>query len=324
MTWFGRLLGKRGGLWAPGRSEAVTPPGPDTIQLREGSADFEWFIARAELDQHRDLKHGAAHLAKLLMFDPGNREWLDLLEQYLSVAGPDPENLIPRGKDLYASTEALRAYLWNRQGRLHEAIELLLNVTNAKKEAGYLEAWVQNWLEPGGAVEDLPESLAQRLFAEVLNRFPEVRVAPLPALHMMERWARLSERFPWAGTGQDISLMLRAGLLRKAGLFDRALELVRPKVATAPEWHSSTALGLILREQGDPPGADEAFRKALEFDPKDKSAMLEAGDTWLETEDWQGAAGVVRAGAGPRTRSFLGNTLGDLLPLEDIPRRCPR
>ena len=77
--------GKAGGNLGPGWREGRRMPGPGTIQLREGSASFEWFIARAELEQNRDLHHGASHLAKLLMFDPANQEWLDLLDRYLSM-----------------------------------------------------------------------------------------------------------------------------------------------------------------------------------------------------------------------------------------------
>ena len=60
--------------------------------------------------------------------------------------GPDRVALIPRGDKLYYSTEALRAYIWHKQGRLHDAVVLLVNVVQAKNDSRYLEAWALNWL----------------------------------------------------------------------------------------------------------------------------------------------------------------------------------
>src|SRR5262249_39097756 len=152
------------------------------------------FVARGELEMGRDLAHGAKHIANLLSYDPGYAEWIELLEQYLAAAGPDPEAYIPRGDKLFFSTEAMRAYIWHKAGRLEEAVELLVQVVQAKSDARYLEAWALDWLEPEGAMESLPEPLALQLFSVVLTRFPEARLSPLPRLREIQRWARLCER----------------------------------------------------------------------------------------------------------------------------------
>src|SRR5262249_35214183 len=101
---------------------------PEAIHLRQGTPEFEEVGARAELEMGRDLGHGASHLANLLAYDPARPEWLGLLEEYLAAAGPGLEDLIPRGDKLYAATEALRAYVWYRQGRLADAVGLLADV----------------------------------------------------------------------------------------------------------------------------------------------------------------------------------------------------
>lgn len=69
------------------------------IELRQGTAEFEWFIAKAELDQEGNLVHGAAHLANLLSYDPGRADWLELLNGYLEAAAPNPETLIPESDE---------------------------------------------------------------------------------------------------------------------------------------------------------------------------------------------------------------------------------
>src|SRR5262249_21321641 len=116
------------------------------------------------------------------------------------------------------------------------------------------------------------------------------RLSPMPRLREVRRWARLGERFArkYPGGG-GAALMLRAGLLRKAGLFDEAEAVVRAALDRSPDWHSATALGLILRQKGDTPEAEKAFQRALRLDPDDVSARLEAADMFFEREQWQPA-----------------------------------
>jgi tetratricopeptide (TPR) repeat protein len=85
--------------------------------------------------------------------------------------------------------------------------------------------------------------------------------------------------------------MVRAGLFRKAGLFDEAEGVVRRALDESPDWHKATALGLLLREKGDVPGAEGAFRLALKMDPDDVSARLEAGDMLFNRGQWREALG---------------------------------
>jgi tetratricopeptide (TPR) repeat protein len=287
MSWWQRLTNKARGVFG----SAAKGGGCDhsSINLRQGTAEFEWFVAKGELETARDLKHGAGHLANLLTYDPGNPEWVELLDQYLAAAGPDPEGLIPRGDKLYYGTEAVRAYIWQKAGRLAEAVDLLVQVTNAKPGARYLDAWALPWLEPPGAVEFLPENDANLLFAVVLNRFPEARSSPLPRLRVVRRWADLNDRCARVHPPTGAAVMMRVGLLRKAGRFDDAVSTARAALAAAADWHTATALGLTLREQGDLAGADEAFRLALRADPKDVSARLEAGDMYLDRGHYEPA-----------------------------------
>ena len=96
MAWWKKLTNKPRGIFG---SSAQMPPdlgGCDhgEIHLRQGTAEFEWFVARGELEMKGDLKHGANHLANLLSYDPGEADWVALLEQYHvigdDIAGGDP------------------------------------------------------------------------------------------------------------------------------------------------------------------------------------------------------------------------------------------
>ena len=117
----------------------------------------------------------------------------------------------------------------------------------------------------------------------------DARYSPLPGLREVQRWGRLAERFAHRFPGDNMAVMLRAGLFRKAGMFDKALATVRPIMESSPNWHAATALGLILRQQGKVEEAEQAFEKALSLDPDDISARLEAGDTYFERGQWQRA-----------------------------------
>jgi tetratricopeptide (TPR) repeat protein len=287
MNWWQKFVNKLRRDAAPG-SQPGCDHG-DAIHLRQGTPEFEEFVARGELELHRDLKHGASHLANLIAYDPARAEWVDLLEAYLAAGAPDPEALIPRGDKLYYSTEALRAYLWHSQGRRIEAIQLLIDLTRAKPDACYLEAWALDWLEPPGAIEALPDQIGAHLLVTALNRFREARVADRTHLRQVGRWAALARRFC---AGRDPSgplVMTRVGLARKAGLFDEAIAVARDAFRRTPNWHTAGALGLALREQGDWRAAEEAFQQALDLEPKDVSIRLEAGDMLFRLGDWQHA-----------------------------------
>lgn len=282
-------MGSGAGSTAPGGGAGGGCDHRD-IHLRQGTPEFELFIARAELEQRRDLPHGAGHLANLLSFNPGNPEWVQLLEDYCEAWPGDQDELIPRGEQLYYATEGMRAYMWRRQGRLEEAIDLLTQVVGAKPSARYLEDWGLRWLEQPGAVESLSPDCGGRLFSLILSRYPEACRSTLPRLRDLEHWTRLAQRFLSYYRDRDIGLMLAAGLFRKAGLYDEGLELLRSQVAS-PTWHTATAEGLLLRQLGRIDEAERAFQQALASDSTDVSARLEAGDTFFERDEWRRALG---------------------------------
>jgi len=102
MSWLNTFLKRKSPLTEPSTEDK-------SVELREGSAEFDEFAARAELDKGQNLAHGASHLANLLNFDPGNREWMALFDQYVDKTNGDLEKLIPRGDKLFAATAKVMA-----------------------------------------------------------------------------------------------------------------------------------------------------------------------------------------------------------------------
>jgi hypothetical protein len=61
MSWWKRLVDKVRGVYgspATPASEGSCEHG-DAIHLSQGTAEFEWFVARGELEMSRDLRHQA-------------------------------------------------------------------------------------------------------------------------------------------------------------------------------------------------------------------------------------------------------------------------
>ena len=271
------------------RKSPLTEPSTESkdVELREGTAELDEFVARAELDKGDSLAHGVNHLANLLHFDPGNREWMALFDQYLDRSNGNLETLVPRGDELYAASEAMRALIWRRQGRLAEAVALIVQVTSATHPK-YLHGWALDWVEPEGAIESLPKDNALHLLALALNSMPEARMATVAQVRQAQRWAAVTERALQRADADGMTIMLRAGTLRKAGRFDDALGVVKPALEAAPDWNKAVALGLILRQKGDLAAASDAFEAAQRIDP-DVTTYLEGGDTFFEADRWNEA-----------------------------------
>ena len=291
MVWWDRFLKDKKADFPSQNSDDDVKKKKGTIHLREGTAEFELFMAQAELESGNNLAHGAKHLGYLLSFDPTNLEWLKLAEQYAQKAkSPIDANLLPvTDEQRYYATEALRAWFWQYEGRLNDAVDLLIQVTRAKSTPRYLDAWVLDWLEQQNAVESLSPETAEYLFGTVLNSFPEAKLSPYQQLQSAKRWAKLTEFLPPPSADKTaVRSMIDVGLLRKAGLLSEALAKAGA-LDEAKSWNDCIAIGLILKQMKRLPEAEDAFKAALNFDPEDVSARLEAADCWLENEQWENA-----------------------------------
>lgn len=260
------------------------------VQLRVGSPEFEFFVAKSILESGGDLRHGANHLANLITFDPGNPQWLTLLERYLEAAQPDPEALYPRGEELYFSSEAVRSYIWFRMGRLDEALDLLFDVVHSRPDSNYLNAWALHWLEQPGVLETISDMMGWRIFSMVLHTNPEAKNSTIRGLRNLERWARIVDKFDKLHpTTETRANTLRVGILRKAGLFDEAQTAAQQYMARDKSWNMAAALGLVLKAKGDLNAALGAFKTAMTIHEGEMVAKTEIGDMFFDQQDYKTA-----------------------------------
>ncbi len=302
MKWWRRLLaGQKGRPAVPPVHAPLVGPAPEetcaglngkkALTLRQGAPEFDLFIARGTLDLGENLAHGAQHLAELLALDPADRDWRALVDRYVDAARPDIDGLVPDTEPRYASTEALRAYLWHAQGRTVDAVARLIDVTKAQGNARHLHAWVLEWLESVGTAESLPEDTCMMLLGTVLTHCEEAHIASAKTAACMLRWARLSERLLPRHSESGLSTMIRAGLLRKAGLYDEALAVAGP-IDRVTEFNQAAAIGLALRRKGLYEASAQAFATGLKLAPDVIAAI------------WKPATATSKAKTG--TRRWLG------------------
>ena len=309
MGWWSRLFGGKSGSASPtgqppagqARREPAMAPAPTlagghpsidqraALELREGSPEFDEFIARAELASGSNLAHGAEHLANLLLVDPAHPRWRDLRDRYVAAAGPALESLVPQREQRHAATEALRAWIRHVQGRHDDALALLVDVARALQSADLLHAWALDWLEPQGAIEGLAEATGLRVYACLMTFMGEAPQASARQLAQLRRWCALLERVAPHWEDTSVLLLTRAGMLRKSGRFEEALALAG-SLAEARDYNRVVAIGLALRSNGCFVESAQAFEQGAPLEAEGFSAWLEAGDSWLAAQRWQEAA----------------------------------
>ena len=264
-------------------------PSQEAIELRQETAEFELFVVQAELESRDNLGHGLKHLGYLLSFDPGRPEWLALVDAYEDAVAGDLEALLPTTGERHYAQEALRALLWRRAGRLADAVQLLFQVARAVPESKYVLEWVPEWLGPEGVLESLEGESVAGLLAMLVVSVPESRHQSARTARRVRRFSHLAERTLQAFDLPDHYSMLLAGLFRKAGDGERALEFLEQRLASGGGRELVLGQGLALRSLERVEEAEQAFERAVALDPRELSAYLEAGDMFLDRRRWREA-----------------------------------
>jgi len=260
------------------------------LELKQGTAEFEYFVAKGELAlPESNLAHGIVHLGNLLSFDPGCPEWMELLETYRERNQGDLEALLPNDEERYYATEAIRAYHYAKIGHLDEAISLLNKILSVKPDVKYMECWGLTWLLDEAGFKAISAETAFYTLAQALNRFPEYKHLTISQERYLNDYLALATEYPNHFKVNETFIMTYLGLIRKAGKYEQALSLAKEYQKIYPGWHISIAKGLISREAQAYDQAEAAFKEALNFDPTDLSARLEAGDMYFNTQEWEKA-----------------------------------
>lgn len=261
--------------------------GHPEVVFRQGTPEFEKFVAEAELSDGKNLKHGMLHLSNLISFDPYRTDWCQLLAGYYDAAQGDLSVLMDDvDGERYYTIEAARAWFLNHEGKTAEALVHLNSVVHAKPDSTYMEAWGLDWAESGHVWGSMTSNDQLMILA---NRYSEHRESPERMRRSAERFAILAEQVETDELRPMLN-MSQAGFYRKAGLFKKGLAFVQEsRRAEADNWHTAVAEGLMLRQMDECELAEVAFGDALRFDPDDRAARLEAADMYFERQNWQPA-----------------------------------
>lgn len=216
---------------------------------------------RAEPGQERSaVLMAAAVLARDRLGD-GNRA-LSLFQEASREAPHDP---VP--------VDAVAALLANRQQWM-ELADWLLQAADGLADSDALERRAE----------------AAEILLEHAAKFPE---SPERLLLEQRAFAALQKNLETAGRGAMLGaialgvqvLEARALWGQVVTLYKRALEIGAPAGQKAETHH---ALGVVMRDRlGDPVGAAEQWRKALEADPGNSKAFAALESRYRETGDWE-------------------------------------
>ena len=268
-------------------------------RFHQNTAEYNYFIARGELERGDNLIHGMSHLAKLLSYDPICPEWLNLLERYLDNASENPESLLSEESRNYYAIEAVRAYIYAKQEKYLDALQILDAIARSMPNTLYMRTWGIDWLSRDDVAESIDFNFSGAILADALNRFDEfyeitedkrqylLKYAELTKQHLELRQQKSNDK-----QRDSIMNLTYVGFLRKAGCFDEALNIAEENYRDNPGYYSATALGLVFREMGQTKAAEKALRQSLEYEPTYVASILEIGDMYFNLGNWQRAKQV--------------------------------
>jgi tetratricopeptide (TPR) repeat protein len=227
-----------------------------------------------------ELQQALYALAGALSVEPGRKAWLTLLKKWGDAAGDQRDRLL--GQSPWFALAAVRAFFVHRSGDTSGALERLANLTRGRPAARYLEAWALDWLSDK-ALRKLYRDPVIRVFTAMFdNRYPEFDQLTDQQKEDVARAAEALERVERAFGTDEKLLAFKLMVLGKAGRIEEATRSARAEYERNPCWHTAVAVANALRRTGDRDGAVEYFRTAAGLDPRDVTALLDAGDTDLE------------------------------------------
>lgn len=229
-----------------------------------------------------DLTHAAHHVACAIAIDPLGPQYLQMIDEIVSRCD-DPLALVPTRDGAFYGTVALRSYMLALRGDYAEAIDLLLQVVGVKPDVPYLE-WLDRWLDESGVVEKIdPDIFAvscQKCIDSLERCKEDPRYAQAVLPEVVKRIGRVRDHHDTA----ERLAFVHSIAARRAGDLDLSLEIARTLDERAPSYLVSVARAGAHRERGELEEAIAAFRRALEFEPKDVAARLDIGDLSLDLD----------------------------------------
>lgn len=247
----------------------------------EGTADPR-LEARGELSMallavdSGDLGHGAEHVARALVYAPALPEAHELLAR-LAVHPEGGAELFPlpaaNGSPVSLGTVVARAHTLAVLGRPGDALPLLVSAQRHSPDGRWADAaWMY---DPNVAWRIGPEAVeacALRLAQVVPEPPPEERSAAIAPYLALVRSTVAA--FP----GHAGLLWTASVLLRRSGDAAAGADLALRSEAARPSFHAATAAGYAFRAQQRWQDAEDAWIRALGFEPRNVALHTDIGE----------------------------------------------
>ncbi len=267
-------------------SQSATPSAyPATV---EDELRRELEICQRALDAG-DSAHAAAHLSTafaLAPFDERVHAAFESVAQQASILELLPE-------DSFLGTHVVRAHALHRAGRLDEAVVSLAPVAEQMPALRFelvLTGWLVAARARGVTLGEAGSGWIARLLSAV-----EVSTVGFHRLRQGERallagYGELAEAAA-ASVTDDVAVSMVAGMLRRMGRCDEALDAVGERRHEL----CSIQKGLALRTKGEGAQAAEAFAAAAAaFAPDDRSCTIEQARSWFVAGDFDKASALLQ------------------------------
>jgi len=290
------------------------PPDDHDEQAYASDQEEHDEIARNAL-QSGDFKRSVYHLGLALASDPARDEWLALLDQWIAVVGPRALDLVPLNDEQYFATlqasqrlmsmgntpthrmevtpvvgknyhakVAVHAYILASQGRIKEAVALLLQLFQVKPEIPYV-LWLSRWQDQPGFADALEPEQVVPIAAQLMKKYPGAYVFSERGRAEMSHYLPLLRETLTALSDEQTSesffsiALVYAMALRKAGSFEEAARIARALPATS--YQALVALAMAEGALGNLDASIAAYQQALTLQPNDVAVRNDLGTLLL-------------------------------------------
>jgi tetratricopeptide (TPR) repeat protein len=273
-------------------------------------------LARNAL-QAGDFKRSIYHLGLALASDPTYDEWLALLDQWIATRGPDALDLVPLNDEQYFATlqasqslmsmgntpthrmevtpsvgknyhakVAVHAYILAAQGKVKDAVALLLELMQVKSEIPYI-LWLPRWQDQPGFADALEPGKVASAAMGIMQKHPGTYVFSeqgraeinlyLPLLRNTYTAALTNGQM---NEGAHQATFMYAMALRKTGSFEEAVGVAR--ALPEPSYQTLVALAMAEEASGNLDASIAAYRQALTLQPNDVPVRNDLGMLFLK------------------------------------------
>lgn len=271
-------------------------------------------IARDAL-QAGDFKRSIYHLGLALASDPACDEWLALLDQWIATIGPHALDLVPLndkqhfatlqasqslmnrgstsahrmevtpivGKNYHAKV-AVHAYILASQGRMKEAVALLLQLSQVKPEIPYV-LWLPRWQDQPAFTDALEPEKVAPIVVQLMKKYPGTYVFSERGRAEISHYLPLLRETYTALSNEQTSerflstAFVYAMALRKAGSFEEAARIARALPGTS--YQALVALAMAEGALGNLEAGVAAYQQALILQPHDVAVRNDLGTLLL-------------------------------------------